>query len=585
MTYIIKQLMQYFKLHKFRYTIVILFMLISSAMTVAPTYLLRLFIDGIIQKTLTFPMLWLYVGLFLGAIILSYVSGFIWNFYLFIGSYDLQKTLRNNLMEHFLHMNAPFYQRFRTGDLMTRSSDDVQVMGMTVGYGLMVFFNTSVYLFFILAMMAITVSFKLTLIALIPMPILAYYIFKWGSRVDEAFTDAQRSVSEMNSEVLEMIDGVRVIRAFGMEDETAAIFEEKTEQTKQKNDIVSEIDSRFGPLITTILAVSFVLSFGFGALFVARQQITLGAMVSFQVYLTMVVWPMISAGDLINVMQQGAASWRRINQVLETGDDLEAPGHKSLPRIEEITFEDFHFAYPKTERFVLNGVDLTIKKGEIIGIVGKTGSGKTTLLRQFGHRYPFSNQILQINGQDLTLYQTSELRDKIAEVPQEHTLFSRTIRENLLFGDANATDERLWEVLALASFAEDVKRMPEGLDTLVGEKGVSLSGGQKQRLSLARAFLRQSEVLLLDDALSAIDAKTEQQIIENMEQLMEGKQTSLIVTHRLSAITKADKIIVLDDGRITQMGTHQTLIHVPGWYQNQYYHQQIKEDTSDDTNE
>lgn len=585
MTYIIKQLMQYFKLHKWRYTIVFLFMLISSAMTVAPTYLLRLFIDGIIQKSLTFPLLWLYVGLFLGAILLSYVSGFIWNFYLFIGSYDLQKTLRNNLMDHFLKMNAPFYQKFRTGDLMTRSSDDVQVMGMTVGYGLMVFFNTSVYLFFILAMMAVTVSWELTLIALIPMPILAYFIFKWGSQVDESFTDAQRSVSEMNSEVLEMIDGVRVIRAFGMEEETAAIFEKKTEQTKQKNDIVSEIDSRFGPLITTILAISFVLSFGFGALFVSRQQITLGAMVSFQVYLTMVVWPMISAGDLINVMQQGAASWRRINEVLETEDDLEAPGHESLDQIETIGFEQFQFAYPNTQRLVLKGIDLTIKKGEIVGIVGKTGSGKTTLLRQLGHRYPYSHQIPQLNGQDLTLYKMNDVRDKLAEVPQEHTLFSRSIRENLLFGDALATEEQLWQALELASFAEDVKRMPEGLETLVGEKGVSLSGGQKQRLSLARAFLRKSEVLLLDDALSAVDAKTEQQIIENMETLVEGKQTSLIVTHRLSAITKADKIIVLDDGRISQMGTHQTLIHTPGWYQNQYYHQQIKEETANDPNE
>lgn len=577
MSYIIKQLFQYFRQHKVRYTVVFLFMLISSAMAVAPTYLLRLFIDGIIQKTLTFPLLWLYVGFFLGAILLSYVSEFIWSFYLFIGSYDLQKTLRNNLMEHFLNMNAPFYQKFRTGDLMTRSSDDVQVMGMTVGYGLMVFFNTSIYLFFILAMMAITVSFKLTLIALIPMPILAYFIFKWGSQVDESFTEAQRSVSEMNSEVLEMIDGVRVIRAFGMEQETEALFEAKTEQTKQKNDVVSEIDSRFGPLITTILAISFVLSFGFGALFVSRQQITLGAMVSFQVYLTMVVWPMISAGDLINVMQQGAASWRRINEVLETQDDLEASGPQRLSAIEEIAFDNFHFSYPQAEREVLKGIDLTIKQGQIIGIVGKTGSGKTTLLRQFGHRYPFSKQIPQINGQDLTLYQTADLRAKIAEVPQEHTLFSRTIRENLLFGDPDASDARLWEVLELASFKEDIKRMPDGLDTLVGEKGVSLSGGQKQRLSLARAFLRKSDVLLLDDALSAVDAKTEQAIIENMETLIEGKQTSLIVSHRLSAITKADLIVVLEDGRITQTGTHQSLIHTPGWYQEQYYHQQIKE--------
>jgi ATP-binding cassette subfamily B protein/ATP-binding cassette subfamily B tetracycline resistance protein len=474
-------------------------------------------------------------------------------------------------------MGAPFYHRFRTGDLMTRSSDDVQVMGMTVGYGLMVFLNTSLYLSFIVAMMAGTVSWLLTLIALIPMPLLAYYIFKWGSQVDKAFTEAQNSVSEMNSEVLEIIDGIRVVRAYGLEGATTEQFQKKTLETRAKNNIVSEIDSRFGPLITIILAISFVMSFGVGAFLVANQTITIGAMVSFQVYLTMVVWPMISAGDLVNVMQQGAASWRRINEVLQTGDELETPGEADLQAINTIRFEAYHFQYPQAARYVLEGLDLTITRGEVLGIVGKTGSGKTTLLRQFGHRYPYSDQVPLINEQPLTTYQTTAVRNHFAEVPQEHTLFSRTIRENLLFGQPDASEEVLWEALEAACFSEDIKRMPEGLETVVGEKGVSLSGGQKQRLSLARAFLRNSEVLLLDDALSAVDAKTEQAIITNLK-TMKQAPTSIIVTHRLSAITEADQIIVLEDGRITQRGTHQELIETPGWYQEQYYHQQLKED-------
>lgn len=467
---------------------------------------------------------------------------------------------------------------------MTRSSDDVQVMGMTVGYGLMVFLNTSLYLSFIVAMMAITVSWVLTIIALIPMPLLAYYIFKWGSQVDKAFTEAQNSVSEMNSEVLEIIDGIRVVRAFGLEAATTQQFQQKTTETREKNDIVSEIDSRFGPLITIILAISFVMSFGIGAFLVANQQITIGAMVSFQVYLTMVVWPMISAGDLVNVMQQGAASWRRINEVLQTGDQLESTGQQLVPMIQTIEFSEYSFKYPNTERFVLQDVDLTITKGEVLGIVGKTGSGKTSLLRQFGHRYPYSNQMPMINGQPLTAFQTEEIRRHFAEVPQEHTLFSRTIRENLLFGDPDASEERLWQALSLACFAEDIKRMPEGLETLVGEKGVSLSGGQKQRLSLARAFLRRSDVLLLDDALSAVDAKTEQTIIANLKAMTDAP-TSIIVTHRLSAITDADQVIVLEDGHVIQRGTHQELIAVPGWYQEQYYHQQLKEDDQDVLND
>ncbi|EPH59585.1 MULTISPECIES: ABC transporter ATP-binding protein [Enterococcus] len=577
MKYVLKQLTTYFKEHKVRYTFVFVFMVIASAMYVAPIYILRLFIDALIQDNFDYSVLVQYVTLFAGAILLGYLAEFVWTFNLFIGSYDLQKQLREQLMSHFLKMGAPFYHRFRTGDLMTRSSDDVQVMGMTVGYGLMVFLNTSLYLSFIVAMMAGTVSWLLTLIALIPMPLLAYYIFKWGSQVDKAFTEAQNSVSEMNSEVLEIIDGIRVVRAYGLEGATTEQFQKKTLETRAKNNIVSEIDSRFGPLITIILAISFVMSFGVGAFLVANQTITIGAMVSFQVYLTMVVWPMISAGDLVNVMQQGAASWRRINEVLQTGDELETPGEADLQAINTIRFEAYHFQYPQAARYVLEGLDLTITRGEVLGIVGKTGSGKTTLLRQFGHRYPYSDQVPLINEQPLTTYQTTAVRNHFAEVPQEHTLFSRTIRENLLFGQPDASEKVLWEALEAACFSEDIKRMPEGLETVVGEKGVSLSGGQKQRLSLARAFLRNSEVLLLDDALSAVDAKTEQAIITNLK-TMKQAPTSIIVTHRLSAITEADQIIVLEDGRITQRGTHQELIETPGWYQEQYYHQQLKED-------
>lgn len=578
MNYVIKHLIIYFGQHKARYTTVFIFMVIASILAVAPTYIIRLIIDAIVQKNLTTQILITYITFFALIIILAYLTEAIWTFFLFIGSYDIQKELRNDLMTHFLKMGAPFYHHFRTGDLITRSSDDVRVMGMTVGYGLMVFLNTSLYLTFIVLMMMVTVSWQLTLFALIPMPILVYFIFKWGSEVDAKFTEAQNSVSEMNNEVLEIIDGLRVVRAFGLEDSVSQKFDEKVLESRKQNDIVAEIDSRFMPLITIILAISYVFSFGLGAFFVAHHQISIGAMVSFQVYLTMIVWPMISAGDLVNTMQQGAASWRRINEVLKTDDNLELSGNLSLQKISTIAFINFHFKYDCNDRAVLNGLNLTVKSGQVIGIVGKTGSGKTTLLRQLGHRYPYSSEVPLINGQPLTSYSTTDLRKKIAEVPQEHTLFSRTIRENLLFGNSEASEKTLWQALEKACLADDIKRMKDGLETLVGEKGISLSGGQKQRLSLARAFLRNtSEILLLDDALSAVDAKTEQVIINNLKNQVSNK-ISFIISHRLSAITDADWIIVLDDGKIIQSGTHQSLIKESGWYQEQYHHQQIKEE-------
>lgn len=575
MNYVLKHLSTYIKENKKRYAVVLLFMIINSALAVVPTYIIRLFIDAMIQKTLTLSLLVAYSSIFALTILMCYLADFIWTYQLFIGSYDLQKNLREQLMAHFLKMGAPFYERFRTGDLMTRSSDDVQVMGMTVGYGLMVFMNTSLFLGFILFMMATTVSWLLTVIALLPMPILAFYIFKWGSKVDFLFTEAQNAVSDLNSEVLEIIDGIRVVRAYGLEKKTLSSFNAKTNAVKEKNNRVSELDSRFGPLITIILAISFVASFGVGALMVQKQQITVGAMVSFQVYLTMIVWPMISAGDLVNVMQQGAASWRRINEVLQTQDNLEQAGTKLLPTLETITFKNYDFSYPTSTNKILQHIDLTIKKGEIVGIVGKTGSGKTTLLRQLIHRYPYSNQVPQLNNIPLTAFATTAVRQLFSEVPQEHILFSRTIKENLLFGKEDATETELWQALTAASLAEEVKKMPAQLETLIGEKGVSLSGGQKQRLSLARAFLRQSEVLLLDDALSAVDAKTEQAIINQLK-LVQKDRTSVIVTHRLSAITAADQIIVLENGKVIQKGTHHELIKSAGWYQEQYYHQQLQ---------
>ncbi len=566
-------LLEYFKKHKWRYVSIVFFMLIASFMYVVPIYLIRIFIDRILQDDFTKDILLTYVLLFFASIILAYISEFIWNYYIFIGSYDMRRNLRGELMAHFLKMRPPFYEHFKIGDLITRSSDDVQVMGMTTGYGIMVFLNTSVYLSFILAMMIFTVSWKLTLVALIPMPLLAYFIFKWGSLVDSKFTEAQKAVSEMNSDVLEVIDGIRVVRAFGQEEAVKNKFQEKTAETLEKNNDVSEIDSRFNPLITICLALSFVGSFSLGAFLIEAKEITIGAMVSFQVYLGMIVWPMISAGDLVNVMQQGRASLRRIKEVLNKDDDIKATGTLPLKTIKEITFKDFSFHYPNEKRNVLNQLNLTLKAGKSLGIVGKTGSGKTTFLQQFTHIYPYSSLPPFINGQALTLYKREDLKEKFTEVPQEHTLFSRSIKENLLFGKENASDQQLLKALELACFKDEVLKMKDGLNTLVGEKGISLSGGQKQRLSLARAFLREGEFLLLDDALSAVDAKTEQKIIANLKKI---NRTLVIVTHRLSAVSDCDTIIVLTEGKISQRGTHEELIHTPGWYQEQYYHQQIK---------
>jgi len=289
------------------------------------------------------------------------------------------------------------------------------------------------------------------------------------------------------------------------------------------------------------------------------------------------MWPIFLLGDILSTYKRGKVASSRIQELEVYDDGLERGGQSTLRRIESIEFKQFSFTYPGEEYPMLKEIDVKIGEGETLGIVGKTGSGKTTLLMQLLHQFPYNGQHISINGVPVVEYRENDVAHQIAYVPQEHILFSRSIRENMYFGKANVTDDEIWAALKLAAFDKDVRRMPEGLDTIVGEKGVSLSGGQKQRLSIARALLRNRECLILDDALSAVDAKTEREIIEHLQaERKEG--INLIASHRLSAIRHANEIIVLSEGRIIERGTHEELLDQKGWYYEQYNIQELEEE-------
>ena len=532
---ILFKLKDFFSEYKKDYVISFLSMIFSNLFRVFIPYIIGETIDYIVKGELTTALLARILIVFVVSLIASYALELLWSYVLFTGSARLQRDIRSDLMNHFLNMRSVFYEKFRVGDLMARSTQDVRSIAETAGYGMMVLMDSTLFLVIIISMMSVTISWQLTLFSLIPLVVLAYIFGKVGDIVEKRYTISQDAFSELNNDVLEVVDGIRVIRAYVKEESYVNKFREQTEHLLEKNNKVAEANALFMPLVKAFSAMSTIISFGYGAYSVFNGVLTVGDIIAFQLYLQMIIWPMISIGELTNVLRQGSASMNRVEEVLYAKDDMGEYGALAISGTENIMMEDFLFQYPSSTSYNLSKINIEISKGKMLGIVGKTGAGKTTLLRQFLRQYPLGDGTFKYGEMDVAELGDQELQRLIGYVPQDHILFSRSVRENIAFGKLEATDDEILESVRVASFDEDLAHMSEGLETLVGEKGVSISGGQKQRISLARALIKNPEILMLDDSLSAVDAKTEQNIIKNIKENRVDK-TTIISTHRLSAI-------------------------------------------------
>ncbi|WP_147802272.1 ABC transporter transmembrane domain-containing protein [Alkalicoccus halolimnae] len=566
----------YFKQEKVRYGTGVIILMLVSALTLIPPYVIGIIVDSIANETLTPDDLTLWMGILLIIGISSYIFRYIWRILIFGASIKLARILRNRLYKHFTAMSSSFFQKKRTGDLMAHATNDIRAIEQTAGAGVLTLVDSLTMGGYVIITMAAVISWELTLIALIPMPLMAFATSKYGSLLHQRFGKAQAAFSSLNDKVQESISGVKVTKTFGYEEKEIESFREQSDDVVNKNMAVARVDALFDPTISLVVGMSFFLSVAFGSLYVIDGEITIGQLTSFTVYLGLLIWPMLAFGWFFNIVERGRASNDRVSSLLRAKQEItDDPDASSEMPEGEIMFAIDLFSYSGAED--LKNVEIFIPTGATLGVAGRTGSGKTTLVQSLLRDFDITEGTVYIDGHPITRYKKNALLSAVAYVPQDHFLFSATIADNIAFGLPEASYKDIIQAAKAAAVHEDISRFPQGYETIVGERGVTLSGGQKQRVSIARALLLNPQILILDDSLSAVDARTEEFILNSLREARKNK-TTIITAHRLSALHHADEIVVMDNGSISERGTHRFLMSESGWYAEMYQTQQLEKE-------
>ena len=571
---IIQKLWWFFKLEKRRYLVGIVALVLVSVLNLIPPMVMGRVIDAITSGRLTQDEILLHLFYLLLAAFGMYYLRYVWRMYILGTSYRLGQIMRSRLFEHFTKMSPAFYQNYRTGDLMAHATNDINALTRLAGGGVMSAVDASITALVTLLTMLFSISWQMTLVAILPLPFMAYATSRLGRKTHKAFGESQAAFSELNNKVQESVSGIKVTKSFGYQSDELASFQEVNDLTFQKNLQTMKYDSLFDPMVLLFVGSSYALTLLVGAFMVQAGQVTVGNLVTFISYLDMLVWPLMAIGFLFNITQRGKVSYQRIESLLSQESPVKDP-ESPLEGIENgrLDYAIDRFAFEDEE--TLRDIHFSLEKGQTLGLVGQTGSGKTALIKLLLREYDVDQGAIYLNGHDIRDYRLADLRSLMGYVPQDQFLFASSILENICFGNPDLPFSAVEEATKLAQVYQDIQAMPEGFDTVIGEKGVSLSGGQKQRLAMSRAMILNPDILILDDSLSAVDAKTEFAIIDNLKETRKDK-TTIITAHRLSAVVHADLILVMQNGHIIERGRHEDLLALDGWYAQTYQSQQLE---------
>ena len=580
------QLSWYFRREWQRYLGAVALLIIIAVLQLIPPKVVGYVVDGVTEQHYTNARVMMWIGTLVLTAVVVYLLRYVWRVLLFGASYQLAVELREDFYRQLSRQHPEFYLRHRTGDLIARATNDVDRVVFAAGEGVLTLVDSLVMGCAVLIVMSTQISWQLTLLALLPMPIMALAIKRYGDQLHQRFKLAQAAFSSLNDRTQESLTSIRMIKAFGLEDRQSALFAADAADTGAKNLRVARIDARFDPTIYIAIGTANLLAIGGGSWMVINGSLTLGQLTSFAMYLGLMIWPMLALAWMFNIVERGSAAYSRIRDML-----AEAPvvndGSEPVPTGRgELNVAVRVFTYPQTEQVTLENVNFRLQPGQMLGICGPTGAGKSTILSLIQRHFDIDQGEIRFHDIPLTQLQLDSWRSRLAVVSQTPFLFSDTVANNIALGCPQATREAIEHVARLASVHDDILRLPQGYETEVGERGVMLSGGQKQRISIARALLLNAEILILDDALSAVDGRTEHQILHNLRQWGEGR-TVIISAHRLSALTEASEILVMQHGHIVQRGQHEQLADQPGWYRDMYRYQQLEAALDDvpDTNE
>lgn len=496
---------------------------------------------------------------------------------LIVMSRHIEFDVKNEVFTQYENLSQNFYKQSRTGDLMNRISEDVSKVRMYVGPAVMYAINTAIRFTVVIAYMY-AVSPKLTLYTLLPLPILSFAIFKLSTEINKRSTTFQQYLSKVSSFSQEVFSGIRVIKAYSLEEQQQAEMKDLSEESKVKSLQLAKVQAVFGPLMLALIGVSnlVVIYFG-GMLYIEGSISSIGTIAEFILYVNMLTWPVASLGWISSMVQEAEASQKRINEFLKITPDIQNsnPNHSKIEGT--IAFKNVSFTYDDTLVTALNNISFTVHKGQTLAILGKTGSGKSSIISLISRLYDTTQGSIEIDGQNIKDVNLFDLRNSIACVPQDAFLFSDTIKNNIKFGNENASDDEVTAAAKKAIVHDNIIQFTDQYETILGERGITLSGGQKQRVSIARALIKDAEILLLDDCLSAVDTETEEQILSNLLEFCKNK-TTLIVSHRVSSAKNADHIIILEDGQIIEQGTHNQLVNQNGYYADLYAKQLSEKD-------